>query len=83
MLGDLRVNRLGFGAMRLPQTGSAFDPDAAPRSRGQAIEVLRQAVELGVNRIYTAAFSFSSNRSATELINRALAPYPEPRPRCS
>jgi pyridoxine 4-dehydrogenase len=32
-LGDLTVNRVGFGAMRLPQTGQAFSPDASPRDR--------------------------------------------------
>lgn len=75
-LGDLTVNRLGFGAMRL--TGSAvFDPTAASSDRDQAIGVLRRAVELGVNHIDTAAFYFSALRSANELINRALAPYPD------
>jgi aryl-alcohol dehydrogenase-like predicted oxidoreductase len=39
--------------------------------------VLRRAVELGVNHIDTAAFYFSALRSANELINRALAPYPD------
>ncbi|MGW0551748.1 oxidoreductase [Streptomyces altiplanensis] len=76
-LGDLTVNRIGFGAMRLPQTGKALVPDAVPRDREQAISVLRRAVELGVNHIDTAAFYFSGLRSANELINRALAPYPE------
>ncbi|GLY83934.1 oxidoreductase [Actinoallomurus iriomotensis] len=76
-LGDLRVNRVGFGAMRLPQTGEAFAADAVPRDRDEAIGVLRRAVELGVNHIDTAAFYFSSLRSANELINRALAPYPD------
>ncbi|MFI9251794.1 oxidoreductase [Streptomyces sp. NPDC053069] len=76
-LGDLTVNRLGFGAMRLPQTGEALVADAVPRDRDQAISVLRRAVELGVNHIDTAAFYFSALRSANELINRALAPYPE------
>jgi predicted aldo/keto reductase-like oxidoreductase len=38
--------------------------------------VLRRAVELGVNHIDTAAFYFSPLRSANELINSALAPYP-------
>jgi pyridoxine 4-dehydrogenase len=75
-LGDLTVNRVGFGAMRLPQHGQAFAPDAVPRDRDQAIAVLRRAVELGVNHIDTAAFYFSRLRSANELINRALAPYP-------
>ncbi|MDH6133830.1 pyridoxine 4-dehydrogenase [Kitasatospora sp. MAA4] len=76
-LGDLTVNRLGFGAMRLPQHGPAFAPGAAPSDRGRAITVLRRAVELGVNHIDTAAFYFSPLRSANELINRALAPYPD------
>ncbi|MGK5629135.1 oxidoreductase [Streptomyces sp. URMC 123] len=76
-LGDLQVNRIGFGAMRLPQTGEALIPDAVPRDRDQAIAVLRRAVELGVNHIDTAAFYFSPLRSANELINRALAPYPD------
>ncbi|GII21263.1 aldo/keto reductase [Planosporangium mesophilum] len=71
-LGDLTVNRVGFGAMRL--TANA---DGTPRDREQAINVLRRAIDLGVNHIDTAAFYFSSLRSANELINRALAPYPE------
>ncbi|MEU6171283.1 oxidoreductase [Streptantibioticus parmotrematis] len=76
-LGDLTVNRIGFGAMRLPQTGTALVTDAVPRDRDQAIAVLRRAVELGVNHIDTAAFYFSALRSANELINRALSPYPD------
>jgi pyridoxine 4-dehydrogenase len=76
-LGDLVVNRLGFGAMRLPQTGRALVPDAAPRDRNTAIWVLRRAIELGINHIDTAAFYFSPLRSANELINSALAPYPD------
>jgi pyridoxine 4-dehydrogenase len=75
-LGDLTVNRIGLGAMRLPQQGAAFDPEARPRNREQAIEVLRTAVELGVDHIDTAAFYFSATRSANELINSALSPYP-------
>lgn len=76
-LGDRTVNRIGFGAMRLPQTGEAFAADAVARDRDQATRVLRRAVELGVNHIDTAAFYFSPLRSANELINRALAPYPD------
>ncbi|GGU87082.1 oxidoreductase [Streptomyces filipinensis] len=72
-LGDLTVNRLGFGAMRL--TGTAPFDRGAPRDREHATALLRQAVELGVNHIDTAAFYFSATRSANELINRALAPY--------
>ncbi|WP_329088717.1 aldo/keto reductase [Streptosporangium sp. NBC_01469] len=71
-LGDLTVNRIGFGAMRL--TANA---DGTPSDRDRAIAVLRRAVELGVNHIDTAAFYFSPLRSANELINRALAPYPD------
>ncbi|GHB27106.1 oxidoreductase [Streptomyces clavifer] len=73
-LGDLTVNRIGFGAMRLPQNGTAFTRgDSSDRAR--AVRVLRRAVELGVNHIDTAAFYFSPLRSANELINTALAPY--------
>jgi aryl-alcohol dehydrogenase-like predicted oxidoreductase len=74
-LGDLTVNRIGFGAMRL--TGSAAFDLGAPSDRDQAIGVLRRAIELGVNHIDTAAFYFSRLRSANELINSALRPYPE------
>ncbi|WP_035804620.1 oxidoreductase [Kitasatospora mediocidica] len=74
-LGDLTVHRMGFGAMRLTGSG-AFD-QGTPSDRGRVIGVLRRAVELGVNHIDTAAFYFSSLRSANELINRALAPYPD------
>ena len=73
-LGDLTVNRLGFGAMRLTGDPSG---DGGPSDRGQSVAVLRQAVDLGVNHIDTAAFYFSPLRSANELINRALAPYPD------
>lgn len=76
-LGDLVVNRLGFGAMRLAQTGAAFSDTAAPTDRRESLAVLRRAVELGVNHIDTAAFYFSSRRSANELISTALAPYPD------
>jgi pyridoxine 4-dehydrogenase len=69
---DLTVNRIGLGAMRL--TSNA---DGTPSERSRAITVLRHALELGVNHIDTAAFYFSSLRSANELINRALAPYPD------
>src|ERR1700690_2283002 len=74
-LGDLTVNRVGLGAMRL--TGSAAFDLGAPSDRGRSIGVLRRAVELGVNHIDTAAFYFSPLRSANELINSALAPYPD------
>lgn len=73
-LGDLTVNRIGFGSMRLTQDGAAFGrSDSGDRNR--ALAVLRRALELGVNHIDTAAFYFSPLRSANELINSALAPY--------
>jgi len=75
-LGDLTVNRLGLGAMRLTG-GRPFDPESGPSDRDQAVAVLRRAIELGINHIDTAAFYFSALRSANELINSALAPYPE------
>ncbi|WP_030927290.1 aldo/keto reductase [Streptomyces sp. NRRL S-646] len=74
-LGALTVNRIGFGAMRL--TGSAAFHLGTPSDRGRSIAVLRKAVELGVNHIDTAAFYFSQLRSANEIINSALAPYPD------
>ncbi|MEU0027254.1 aldo/keto reductase [Streptomyces sp. NPDC006335] len=74
-LGDLTVNRVGFGAMRL--TGSAAFHLGTPSDRERSIAVLHRARELGVNHIDTAAFYFSSLRSANEIINSALSPYPD------
>ncbi|MFF8404482.1 aldo/keto reductase [Streptomyces sp. NPDC015684] len=74
-LGDLPVHRIGFGAMRL--TGSAAFHHGTPSDRERSLAVLRRAVELGVNHMDTAAFYFSSLRSANELINSALSPYPD------
>jgi pyridoxine 4-dehydrogenase len=71
-LGDLTVNRIGLGAMRL-----TTNADGTPAERDRAVAVLRRALDLGVNHIDTAAFYFSPLRSANELINRALAPYPD------
>ena len=70
-LGDLTVNRIGFGAMRL--TSNA---DGTPSDRGRAITVLRRALELGVNHIDTAAFYFSPLRSANELIKPGAGAVP-------
>ena len=74
-LGDLTVNRMGFGAMRLP--GRLPSGESVPADRSRSIEVLRRAAGLGVNHIDTAAFYFSPLRSANELIAAALAPYPD------
>jgi aryl-alcohol dehydrogenase-like predicted oxidoreductase len=73
-LGDLPVRRLGFGTMRL--TGSRPFSEGTPSDRARSVAVLRRAVGLGVNHIDTAAFYFSALRSANELVNTALAPYP-------
>ncbi len=69
--GDLTVNRLGFGAMRI--TGSGIWGE--PSSRDQAIATLRRIVELGVNFIDTAD-SYGPEVSET-LIAEALFPYPD------
>src|ERR1700691_3392287 len=61
--------------MRL--TGRIPFEKGEPSDRSRSIAVLRRALELGVNHIDTAAFYFSPLRSANELINRALAPYPD------
>ncbi|MGW6269355.1 MULTISPECIES: oxidoreductase [unclassified Streptomyces] len=71
--GDLRVNRLGFGAMRLP-SGTFTGPARDPRT---GIAVLRQAVEAGVDHIDTAGFYTRGDVRANDLIRRALAPYPD------
>ncbi|MCX5204129.1 aldo/keto reductase [Streptomyces sp. NBC_00237] len=73
--GDLPVNRLGYGTMRLPQTGPALDVTSPPRDRDQAVALLRRAVELGVNHFDTAAFYFSSTHSSNDLLRAALSPY--------
>ena len=69
--GELTVNRLGFGAMRLTGEG-IWGP---PKDPVAAIAVLRRAVELGVNFIDTAD-SYGPHVSE-ELIAEALAPYPK------
>jgi pyridoxine 4-dehydrogenase len=69
--GDLTVNRMGFGAMRV--TGSGIWGD--PPDRERAIATLRRVVELGVNFIDTAD-SYGPEVSE-RLIADALYPYPE------
>jgi pyridoxine 4-dehydrogenase len=61
--------------MRL--TGSRPFHGGVPRDRDASVAVLRRAVELGVDHVDTAAFYFSQSRSANELINAALSPYPD------
>jgi aryl-alcohol dehydrogenase-like predicted oxidoreductase len=70
-LGDLTVNRLGYGAMRITGKG-VWGP---PADHDSALATLRRAVELGVNFIDTAD-SYGPDVSE-ELIAEALAPYPD------
>ena len=67
---DLRIARLGFGAMRITGKG-IWGP---PTDRAQAVKVLRRAVELGINFIDTAD-SYGPDVSE-EIIAEALHPYP-------
>jgi pyridoxine 4-dehydrogenase len=69
--GDLTVNRLGFGAMRI--TGEGIW--GWPADRGNALKVLRRAVELGVNLIDTA--DAYGPETSELLIAEALYPYPK------
>ena len=69
--GDLVVNRLGFGAMRLTGRGILGEPEDPEEAR----RVLRRAVELGVNLIDTAD-SYGPEVSE-RLIAEALSPYPD------
>ncbi|PYL06096.1 MAG: oxidoreductase [Verrucomicrobia bacterium] len=69
--GDLTVNRLGFGAMRITGQGIwGWPPD-----RQNALKVLRRAVDLGVNLIDTAD-AYGPDTSEL-LIAEALYPYPK------
>ena len=65
------VRRMGFGAMQLPGPG-VFGP---PKDRAVALDVIRRAVEAGVNHIDTA--QFYGPDVANELLHEALYPYPD------
>ena len=67
--GELEINRLGYGAMRITGDGVWGDP----KDRESAKKVLQRAVELGVNFIDTAD---AYGPAVSEvLIGEALAPY--------
>ena len=68
-LGDHTVRRLGYGAMQLAGKG-VFGP---PRDRAEAIAVLREAVESGVNHIDTS--DFYGPHVTNQIIREALHPY--------
>nr|WP_295467007.1 oxidoreductase [Mesorhizobium sp.] len=70
-LGDLKVRRIGYGAMQLAGPG-AFGP---PRDREAALTVLREAVAGGVNHIDTS--DFYGPHITNRLICEALHPYPD------
>ena len=67
---DLRVTRLGYGAMRITGEGIWGEP----ADRAEAVRVLRKAVELGINFIDTAD-SYGPEVSE-KIIAEALHPYP-------
>ena len=69
--GDLTVNRLGYGTMRLVGEGAWGEPDDAANAR----RVLQRAIELGVNLIDTA--DAYGPEIAERLICEALWPYPD------
>lgn len=70
-LGDLEVNRLGFGAMRVVGNESVW---GEPRDRGHAHKVLRRAFDLGMN-FFDTAESYGPHTDEI-LIAEALYPYP-------
>src|SRR5258708_14232457 len=69
--GDLNINRLGYGAMRLTGPGIWGEP----KDRDEARRVLQRAVELGVNFIDTA--DAYGPEVSEEIIAEALSPYPD------
>jgi aryl-alcohol dehydrogenase-like predicted oxidoreductase len=70
-LAGRSVGRIGFGAMQLPGPG-VLGP---PKDKAAALDILRRAVEAGVNHIDTA--QFYGPDVANDLICEALQPYPE------
>jgi len=70
-LGNLRVRRLGYGAMHLSGAG-VFGP---PEDRDAALAVLREAVSAGVNHIDTS--DYYGPHVTNQLIREALHPYPD------
>jgi aryl-alcohol dehydrogenase-like predicted oxidoreductase len=68
---DIAVNRVGYGAMQLAGPG-VFGP---PADRAEAVRVLREALELGVDHIDTS--DFYGPHVTNEIIKEALHPYPE------
>lgn len=70
LAADLTLSRMGFGTMQL--TGTS--PLLPPEDPGQAVTVLREAVELGITHLDTAEFYGAA--ATNDLIRQALHPYP-------
>jgi pyridoxine 4-dehydrogenase len=70
--GDLSVNRVGYGTMKLTGWPRGERPD-----RGTALAILRRAVDLGVNHLDTSNYYARDGVAANELIRTALHPYPD------
>ena len=70
-IGDLEVNRLGFGAIALAGKDAFGEPEDAAKVKA----VLRRAVELGIDFLDTAGYY--GPRVSNRLICEALHPYPE------
>jgi pyridoxine 4-dehydrogenase len=68
-LGDRKVSRMGYGAMRLSGPG-IYGP---PADRDQAVAVLREAVASGVNHLDTS--DYYGPHITNQIIREALAPY--------
>jgi pyridoxine 4-dehydrogenase len=68
---DVTVNRVGYGAMQLAGP-HVFGP---PADRDEAIRVLREAIDLGIDHIDTS--DFYGPHVTNEVIKEALHPYPE------
>ena len=71
-IGDLEVNRIGFGAMRVIDNEHIW---GEPKDRANALRVLRRAVELGIQLVDTAE-SYGPHTDEV-LIAEALHPYPK------
>ena len=71
-LGDLTVNRIGYGAMRVIEDPNIWGP---PKDKANAHRVLRRAYELGAN-FFDTAESYGPHTSETT-IAEAMHPYPK------
>jgi aryl-alcohol dehydrogenase-like predicted oxidoreductase len=70
--GELSVNRVGYGTMKLTGWPRGERPD-----RDTALAILRRAVDLGVNHLDTSNYYARDGVAANELIRTALHPYPD------